>query len=263
MDNPAIFLTEAREAALEAGRYLLQGLSQKKEVDFKGQVDLVTSFDRRSEEMIFRRLSRAFPDHSFLAEEEIRQDRASAYCWLVDPLDGTTNYAHGLPVFCVSIALSLKKEVVLGVVYDPAREEMFTAVRGQGAYLNGQPVRVSGTAELGRSLLATGFPYDVRSSNDNNLDHFSNFAVRAQAIRRLGSAALDLCYVACGRFDGYWEKKLKPWDLAAGSLLVEEAGGRVSDLEGGDFNVFSPHILASNGHIHQSMLEILSLGFVK
>ncbi len=263
MDNPAIFLPEAREAALEAGRYLLQGLSQKKEVDFKGQVDLVTDFDRRSEEMIFRRLSRAFPDHSFLAEEEIRHDRASDYCWLVDPLDGTTNYAHGLPVFCVSIALSLKKEVVLGVVYDPAREEMFTAVRGQGAYLNGQPVRVSGTAELGRSLLATGFPYDVRSSNDNNLDHFSNFAVRAQAIRRLGSAALDLCYVACGRFDGYWEKKLKPWDLAAGSLLVEEAGGLVSDLAGGDFNVFSPHILASNGHIHQSMLEILSLGFVK
>ncbi|MDI6697411.1 MAG: inositol monophosphatase family protein [Candidatus Saccharicenans sp.] len=263
MDNPAIYLPEAREAAQEAGRYLLQGLGQKKEVDFKGQVDLVTSFDRRSEEMIFRRLSQAFPDHSFLAEEEIRRDRASDYCWLVDPLDGTTNYAHGLPVFCVSIALSFKKEVVLGVVYDPAREEIFTAVRGQGAYLNGQPVRVSETAELGRSLLATGFPYDVRSSNDNNLDHFSNFAVRAQAIRRLGSAALDLCYVACGRFDGYWEKKLKPWDLAAGSLLVEEAGGRVSNLEGGDFNVFSPHIVASNGHIHQSMLEILSLGLVK
>jgi len=263
MDNPKIFLPAALEAAREAGRYLLHGLSQKKEVEFKGQVDLVTVFDRRSEEMIYDRLSRAFPGHGFLAEEEIRRQADADYCWLVDPLDGTTNYAHGLPVFCVSIALSFRNRVILGVVYDPNREEIFTAVRGQGAFLNGEGISVSGTDDLGRSLLATGFPYDVRSSQDNNLDHFSNFAVRAQAIRRLGSAALDLCYVACGRFDGYWEKKLKPWDLAAGSLLVEEAGGRVSDLEGGEFNVFSPHIVASNGYLHQSMLEILSLGLVK
>ncbi len=263
MDNPRIFLPVARRAALEAGRYLLQGLNQKKRVAFKGQVDLVTSFDRKSEEMIYSRLGQAFPDHSFLAEEEIHQERASDYLWLVDPLDGTTNYAHGLPVFCVSIALAFRNEIILGLVYDPSREELYTATRGQGAYLNGKPIRVSKTRKLGRSLLATGFPYDVRTSQDNNLDHFASFAVRAQAIRRLGSAALDLCYVACGRFDGYWEKKLKPWDLAAGALLVEEAGGRVSNLEGEKFNLSSPHIVASNGYIHRSMLDILSPGLVK
>lgn len=263
MDKPERFLPAARQAALEAGSYLLEGLSQTKSVTYKGQVDLVTRFDRRSEEIIYDRLSRAFPGHSFLAEEEIRQDRDSDYCWLVDPLDGTTNFAHGLPVFCVSIALAYKNEIILGVIYDPNREELYMATRGQGAYLNSKPLRVSKTRKVDRSLLATGFPYDVRTSQDNNLEHFSNFAVRAQAIRRLGSAALDLCYVACGRFDGYWEKKLKPWDLAAGALLVEEAGGRVSDLEGKEFRLSTPHIVASNGYIHRAMLEILSLGCVK
>lgn len=263
MDRPEIFLPAARQAALEAGRYLLEGLSQTKRVTYKGQVDLVTGFDRRSEEIIYDRLGRAFPGHSFLAEEEIKRDRDSDYCWLVDPLDGTTNYAHGLPVFCVSIALAFRNEIILGVVYDPNREELYTATRGHGSYLNGKPIRVSRTRKLDRSLLATGFPYDVRTSQDNNLDHFANFAVRAQAIRRLGSAALDLCYVACGRFDGYWEKKLKPWDLAAGALLVEEAGGRVSDLAGKKFRLPGPHIVASNGYIHRPMLEILGLGCVK
>lgn len=263
MDRPEIFLPAARQAALEAGRFLLKGLSQTKKVTYKGQVDLVTRFDRRSEEIIYDRLSRAFPGHSFLAEEEIRHDRDSDYCWLVDPLDGTTNYAHGLPVFCVSIALAFRNEIILGLVYDPNRKELYTATRGHGAFLNGKPIRVSRTRKLDRSLLATGFPYDVRTSQDNNLDHFANFAVRAQAIRRLGSAALDLCYVACGRFDGYWEKKLKPWDLAAGALLVEEAGGRVSDLAGKKFRLPGPHIVASNGYIHRPMLEILSLGCVK
>ncbi|NPV83353.1 MAG: inositol monophosphatase [Candidatus Aminicenantes bacterium] len=263
MDRPEIFLPAARKAALEAGRYLLEGLSQAKRVTYKGQVDLVTSFDRRSEEIIYDRLSRAFPGHSFLAEEEIKRDRDSDYCWLVDPLDGTTNYAHGLPVFCVSVALAFRNEIILGLVYDPSREELYSATRGRGAYLNGKPIRVSKTRKLDRSLLATGFPYDVRTSQDNNLDHFANFAIRAQAIRRLGSAALDLCYVACGRFDGYWEKKLKPWDLAAGALLVEEAGGRVTDLAGKKFRLPGPHIVASNGYIHRSMLEILSLGCVE
>ncbi|MBC7348895.1 MAG: inositol monophosphatase [Candidatus Aminicenantes bacterium] len=263
MDKPEQFLAAAREAALEAGHYLLKGLDQKKEVDFKGQVDLVTAYDRRSEELIYEKLGRIFPGHSFLAEEAISRKKPSDYCWLVDPLDGTTNYAHGLPVFCVSIALLWRDEIIIGVVYDPCRQELFTAVRGQGAYLNDRPVRVSDTAELGRSLLATGFPYDVRTSPDNNLSHFANFAVRAQAIRRLGSAALDLCYVACGRFDGYWELKLKPWDLAAGALMVSQAGGRVSDLQGRDFTISSPHLVASNGRIHQAMLEIIALGLVK
>ncbi|MCR4395959.1 MAG: inositol monophosphatase [Candidatus Saccharicenans sp.] len=263
MDQAEQFLAAAREAALAAGHYLLEGLSQKKEVDYKGQVDLVTAYDRRSEEIIYERLGRIFPEHSFLAEEAISREKQSDYLWLVDPLDGTTNYAHGLPVFCVSIALLRREEIIIGVVYDPCRQEMFTAVRGQGAYLNDRPVRVSDTPELGRSLLATGFPYDVRTSPDNNLSHFANFAVRAQAIRRLGSAALDLCYVACGRFDGYWELKLKPWDLAAGALMVREAGGRISDLEGRDFTISSLHVVASNGLIHQAMLEIIALGLVK
>ncbi|MGQ9802006.1 MAG: inositol monophosphatase family protein [Candidatus Saccharicenans sp.] len=263
MDKPEQFLAAAREAALEAGHFLREGLDQKKEVDFKGQVDLVTAYDRRSEELIYEKLSRIFPEHSFLAEENIKQKKESDYCWLVDPLDGTTNYAHGLPVFCVSIALLWREEIIIGVVYDPCRQELFTAVRGQGAYLNDRPVRVSDSKELGRSLLATGFPYDVRTSPDNNLSHFANFAVRAQAVRRLGSAALDLCYVACGRFDGYWELKLKPWDLAAGALMVREAGGRVSDLQGQEFAISSPHLVASNGLIHQAMLEIIALGLVK
>lgn len=263
MNKPELFLAAAREAALEAGHYLLKGLDQKKEVDYKGQVDLVTAYDRRSEEFIYEKLGRNFPEHSFLAEEAINQKKQSDYCWLVDPLDGTTNYAHGLPVFCVSIALLWREEIIIGVVYDPCRQEMFTAVRGQGAYLNDRPIRVSDTADLGRSLLATGFPYDVRTSPDNNLSHFANFAVRAQAIRRLGSAALDLCYVACGRFDGYWELKLKPWDLAAGVLIVREAGGLVSDLQGREFAISSPHLVASNGLIHQAMLEIIALGLVK
>lgn len=263
MESRKKFLSAACQAAVEAGGYLLRGLNRKKEVDFKGQVDLVTSYDRRSEEIIYYRLRRAFPGHSFLAEEEIREQKPSDYCWLVDPLDGTTNYAHGLPVFCISIALTYREEIITGVIYDPNRQEMFTAVRGEGAYLNGKPIRVSETGELDKSFLATGFPYDVRTSPDNNLNHFASFAVRAQAIRRLGSAALDLCYVACGRFDGYWEMKLKPWDLAAGALLVQEAGGRVSNFQGLEYVVSSPDIVASNGRIHQTMLEILAPGLVK
>ncbi|MGB4703826.1 MAG: inositol monophosphatase family protein [Candidatus Saccharicenans sp.] len=257
------FISVASEAAKEAGLYLLQNLNRKKDISYKGQIDLVTNFDRRSEEIIYERLRKAFPGHSFLAEEEIRQERDSDYCWLVDPLDGTTNYAHGLPVFCVSIALVYRGEIIAGVVYDPCRDELFTAGRGRGAYLNGSQIRVSTTPELDRSLLATGFPYDVRTSPDNNLNYFSRFAVKAQAVRRLGSAALDLCYVACGRFDGYWEMKLKPWDLAAGALLVEEAGGRVTDFQGNTFVFSCPNIVASNGLIHSSMLEIIASESVK
>lgn len=253
----------ARVTAVKAGNYLLEGLNQKKKVDFKGQVDLVTVYDRQSEEMIYEELSRAFPDHSFLAEEAISKDNESDYCWVIDPLDGTTNFAHGLPIFCVSIALSFRNEVVVGVVYDPTRKEMFVASKAGGAYLNDHPIRVSETAELDKSLLATGFPYDVRTSPNNNLNHFSHFAVRAQAVRRCGSAALDLCYVACGRFDGFWEMKLKPWDLAAGALIVKEAGGRTTDFYGREFDLSSPDIVASNGLIHQSMLEIIRLGLVK
>lgn len=263
MEELKDYLEVARLTALKAGNYLLEGLSKEKKIDFKGQVDLVTTYDRRSEEIIYEELSRAFPGHSFLAEEEINKDNQSDYCWVVDPLDGTTNFAHGLPIFCVSIALTYKGEVVVGVVYDPTRKEMFSAIKAGGAYLNDQLIRVSQTEELDKSLLATGFPYDVRTSPDNNLNHFSHFAVRAQAIRRCGSAALDLCYVACGRFDGFWEMKLKPWDLAAGSLIVKEAGGQTTDFYGREFELSSPDIVASNGLIHQAMLEIIRSGLLK
>ncbi|HEK86541.1 MAG: inositol monophosphatase family protein [Candidatus Saccharicenans sp.] len=263
MESYLKILEAAKKAAIKAGDYLLSGVSEEKKIDFKGQVDLVTAFDRKSEEMIYQELSRAFPEHSFLAEEAIRKDNKSEYRWVVDPLDGTTNFAHGLPIFCVSIALTFRQEVVVGVIYDPNRREIFTAIKGEGAFLNDRPIKVSKTAELDKSLLATGFPYDVRTSPDNNLNHFASFAVKAQALRRCGSAALDLSYVACGRFDGFWEMKLKPWDLAAGSLLVKEAGGQTTDFYGRDFELSSPDIVASNGLIHQSMLEIISLNIIK
>ncbi|MGB9892839.1 MAG: inositol monophosphatase family protein [Candidatus Saccharicenans sp.] len=263
MENIDKYLEVAKSAAVRAGRYLLKGLSRKKIIDFKGQVDLVTPYDRESEEMIFEDLSKAFPDHGFLAEEDISKPSQSDYCWIVDPLDGTTNFAHGLPIFCLSIALVSGQEILIGVVYDPTRQEMFTAQKGRGATLNDRLIRVSETEELDKSLLATGFPYDVRTSPDNNLNHFSNFAVRAQAIRRCGSAALDLCYVAGGRFDGFWEMKLKPWDLAAGALMVKEAGGQTTNFRGQPFTLSSPDIVATNGRIHQAMLDIINLGLVK
>jgi len=263
MSDMVKYLEVARQAALKAGQYLLKGLTEKKTIDFKGQVDLVTAYDRKSELMIFEEFNRAFPEHGFMAEEDISKSGRSDYCWIVDPLDGTTNFAHGLPIFCVSIALARGQDIVIGVVFDPTRQEMFTACKGEGARLNDRRIMVSETEELDKSLLATGFPYDVRTSPRNNLDHFSNFAVRAQAVRRCGSAALDLCYVACGRFDGFWEMKLKPWDLAAGALMVKEAGGRITNFSGAEFELSSPDIVASNGRIHKAMLEIIGISFVK
>jgi myo-inositol-1(or 4)-monophosphatase len=179
--------------------------------------------------------------------------------WIIDPLDGTTNYAHGYPVFCISIALENEGTIVLGVIYDPMREEMFAAVRGEGAYLNDKKLAVSRTDNISRSLLATGFPYDIRESKENNLDYFNSMAINVQAIRRAGAAALDLAYLAAGRFDGFWELKLKPWDTAAGCLMVEEAGGLVSNVFGEKWSIFSPHVLASNGLIHGQMIEVLSI----
>ena len=180
--------------------------------------------------------------------------------WVVDPLDGTTNYAHGFPMFCVSIALEIEGRVDVGVVYDPMRDELFTATRGGGAHLNGKPIKVSEETELGESLIATGFPYDLRTSDVNNLDHWNAMIYKVQAVRRAGSAALDLCYLATGRFDGFWELKLHPWDVAGGGLIVEEAGGKVTDLAEGPFSVYSQEILASNGNIHSQMSEILKKG---
>jgi len=255
-----VYLEEAIKAARKAGRMLKKNIDTSREVSFKGTVDLVTNFDNQSQRMIFEHLSENFPDHGFLAEEGLSQKKGSEFQWIIDPLDGTTNYAHKFPVFTVSIALEVKGEVVVGVVYDPMREETFWAAKGKGAFLNGRKISVSSIDDLNRGLLATGFPYDLRVSEVNNIVHFNNFLTRAQAVRRCGSAAMDLCYVACGRFDGFWELKLKPWDMADGALLVQEAGGRVSGFQNEELSLSSSEILASNGLIHQQMVKVLRLG---
>ncbi len=252
-------LEVAIEAALAAGS-ILRELMGKVAMEFKGEIDVVTEADRRAEEAIISRLRRAFPGEGIWAEESGRREGEGQARWLIDPLDGTSNYAHGLPIFAVSIAAEVDGELEVGVVYDPCRDELFTAARGGGAWLNGRPLRVSGEGELRRSLLVTGFPYDVRVNEENNLDHFTNFTFSAQAVRRLGSAALDLAYVAAGRFDGYWETRLNPWDMAAGVLLVLEAGGRVTDLLGRPWRLEGRQVLASNGRIHEAMQAVLTQG---
>lgn len=254
------FILEAARAARIAGGMLRAGVDESRSIRYKGSIDLVTDFDQRSQDIILDHLSKCFPEHDFLAEEGGGRKQGSEYRWIIDPIDGTTNFAHRFPIFCVSIALQYRRDIVVGLVYDPMRDEEFSAVIGTGACLNGERIRVSSTPELDKSLLATGFPYDIRDSEVNNLDHFSHFAIRAQAIRRCGSAALDLCYVACGRFDGFWELKLHPWDVAAASLIVTEAGGRITDFRNGPFHVFGTEALASNGRIHSQMQEVLRLG---
>lgn len=253
-------LKVAEEASRMAGEMLRRHIDSSREIVYKGAVNLVTNFDRRSQEVIFSHLSSRFPDHDFLAEEDLCEQRGSEFRWIIDPIDGTTNYAHNFPIFCVSIALEWKSNVVCGVIYDPMRGEMFSAISGKGSVMNGHRIQISATGDLDKSLLATGFPYDIRESEINNIDHFVNFATRAQAIRRCGSAALDLCYVACGRFDGFWELKLSPWDVAAGVLIVKESGGRVSDFQGETASIYGKDLLASNGLIHEQMIQILKLG---
>jgi myo-inositol-1(or 4)-monophosphatase len=211
------------------------------------------------EDLIIEAISRNFSDHGILSEESPVITGAGKMRWIIDPLDGTTNYAHGYPVFCVSIALENEGAIVLGVIYDPLREEMFVAVRGEGTYLNGNNLHVSYVTDLSRSLQATGFPYDIRESKDNNLNFFNAMAIKVQAIRRAGAAALDLAYLAAGRFDGFWELKLKPWDTAAGCLMVEEAGGVISDIAGQKWHLQSPSLLASNALIHEQMIKALSI----
>ncbi|MFQ5354803.1 MAG: inositol monophosphatase family protein, partial [Thermodesulfobacteriota bacterium] len=214
----------AVEMALEAGALLKARLGHAGRVDFKGEVNIVTEMDRKSEDLIVGRITRDFPGHGIIAEESDERKTTGKYRWIIDPLDGTTNYAHGFPVFCVSIAFESEGQVVFGVVYNPMLGELFIAEKGGGATLNGERIKVSETATLEQSLLATGFPYDLRTSKENNFDLFRDFSVKAQAIRRAGSAALDLAYVACGRYDGFWEMKLSAWDTAAAALMVEEAG---------------------------------------
>jgi len=251
------FLEVAINAAHEAGRLLRDNIHGNREISFKTDINLVTEMDMRSERCIVEILNNHFPSHGIVAEEEMNSPNSSGFTWIIDPLDGTTNYAHGYPCFSVSIALEHEDTVIAGVVYDPMRDETFTALRNRGARMNGNTICVSKTDVLIKSLLATGFPYDRKESEKNNMVYFHDLLMASQEVRRDGSAALDLCSVACGRFDGFWELKLKPWDVAAGSLIVTEAGGTLSDLSGGRFNIRADEILASNGRIHDKLISVL------
>lgn len=252
-----LFLATAVQAVITAGAMQLAGAGHL-HIEKKGAIDLVTEVDRDVERMFRSLIAERFPSHAVLAEEfEVRGDRQrdAEYCWVFDPVDGTTNYAHGLPIFCCAASLERNGQAIVGAVYDPSRRELFTAERGVGAWLNGVPLSVSSADTLIDSLLCTGFPYSVHEESDFLLALFGDFLRTARAVRRLGSAEIDLCYVAAGRLDGFWEVRLNPWDMSAGALIVEEAGGRVSDLAGGSFSSRGGAIIASNGRIHDAMVE--------
>jgi myo-inositol-1(or 4)-monophosphatase len=248
----------AIELARTAGDLLRDELRGPRRIVFKGSpTNLVTEMDARVEALVVDGLLAAFPDDAILAEERGAQAGRSGRRWIIDPLDGTTNYAHGLPVYGVSIALEIRGRVELGVVYDPSQRELFVAERGGGAYCNDARLTVSSATTLNASLLATGFPYDIRVNPDNNLREYPVFAVRTRGVRRMGSAVIDLAWIAAGRFDGFWELRLGPWDVAAGGLLVEEAGGRLTSLTGGPLDIEAPTLVASNGRIHDEILAVL------
>lgn len=247
------YLEVASEIAREAGALLLNYLEKRPAWEIKGEQDLVTEADRASEALVVSRLHQYFPAHSVVAEEGGGEDRKSEFCWYVDPLDGTTNFAHSYPAFCVSIGLVQGDEIIAGVVFDPNRNELFSAEKGAGAYLNNRRIRVSRTTSLSESLLATGFPSRKRHE-DVNVYFFHQLGVRAHGIRRSGSAAIDLACVASGRLDGFWEFGLNPWDVAAGLLLVTEAGGGYSDMRGGKFALTSPHLIADNSLLHDEFV---------
>jgi myo-inositol-1(or 4)-monophosphatase len=253
-------LKTAEAIVREAGALLLAGYGRAHQIEHKGAIDLVTEFDHRSEALIVSRLGDAFPDHAIRAEEGGPAGGASEYEWLVDPLDGTTNFAHGFPVFAVSLALTQRGQLAVGVVYDPLRDELYAAQAGRGATLNGRPIRVSTQATLDGALLGTGFPYDVRTNPHNNFAQFIRFQLRAQAVRRAGSAALDCCWVAAGRLEGYWEFRMKPWDIGAGALIVRAAGGCVTTATGAEDFLGRDSIVVSNGLVHAQMLEVLREG---
>ncbi|MFO7167616.1 MAG: inositol monophosphatase family protein [Chloroflexota bacterium] len=245
------------ELARRAGALLRDGLGSTHAVELKSAFEVVTDVDRASEALIVEALAERFPDHTIISEEGGGAERGSEFRWLIDPLDGTNNYAHGFPFFAVSIGLLRGDQLALGVVYDPLRDELFAAERGRGATCNGRPLRVSGTASLAASLVSTGFPYTYSAGGENNLREFDMLQARTQGVRRAGAAALDLAYVAMGRLDAHWELRLSPWDAAAGALLVLEAGGRVTDWRGGPWNPWSEHLIASNGQIHGELVELL------
>lgn len=253
------YIEVAKDTARKAGVVLLENLGKVKEIEFKAKNSLVTEVDKLSEEIIINNIKQSFPSHDIFAEESGRDSENSDYLWLIDPIDGTTNYAHAYPFFSISIALEIKGEVKVGLVYDPVKDEMFTAEEGKGAFLNGKAITVSKSDAIEHSHVCTGFMHDSEWMVEANIKHFGNFIRRARAVRRDGSAALDLCYVACGRFDGFWELGLNPWDTAAAVLILKEAGGLVTKFTGDEYNIYMKDILASNSIVHDQMIEILAL----
>jgi len=251
------YLELAVAAAKEAGRIQMLHFGHSHPVEYKGEFNPVTEVDRLCERAIIRMISDAFPEHDVLTEESPFEGKGSQWKWIIDPLDGTTNYFHGFPCFCVSVALEIEGEVKVGAVYIPTLNELFHGQKGKGAFLNGNRIAVSEIDRLNRSFLCTGFPYDVHEHADFYLRYFRQFLTKGFAIRRPGSAAMDLSYLAAGRFDGFWEFKLHPWDVAAATLMITEAGGRVSDLEGRPYSIYSEEILASNGSVHEEMLRAI------
>lgn len=254
------FLELAIECALESGGIQAKFFQKRIGIHHKGEINIVTDVDLACQRRIIELIEKNYPDDCIIAEEKDNVFDDKRNRWIVDPLDGTTNYAHGYPFFCTSIAYEVRGEVVVGVVYNPIFNELFFAQKGEGAYFNGEKIHVSGISDMKQALLSTGFPYDLPTSTKNNISHFVNFLYRAQAVRRDGAAALNLSYVACGRFDGHWEMKLNPWDVAAGALLVSEAGGSVTDFQGDRFNIYGNELAASNGLLHTSLLEVLREG---
>jgi myo-inositol-1(or 4)-monophosphatase len=253
------YLDFAIDLARAAGALLRHYASREKDIQFKGQADLVTVADKESEALVIRRILECYPNHSILAEESgLSNSGSSEYKWIIDPLDGTTNFAHQYPFYSVSIGFEHRGEVLCGAVYDPHRDELFSASKGGGSFLNGKQLHVSQVERLSGSLLTTGFPYNFRQKIDTAMGQFRDFMINTQAIRRGGSAALDLCYVAMGRCDGFWELDLHPWDTAAGRVIAEEAGARITDFRGTPFSIYSKEIVASNAKIHAEMLGVLS-----
>ncbi|MEM7007749.1 MAG: inositol monophosphatase family protein [Thermodesulfobacteriota bacterium] len=253
------YLEVAENTARKAGVVLLENLGKVKEIEFKAKNSLVTEVDKLSEKIIIEDIKKNFPSHSIFAEESGRDTQNSEHLWLIDPIDGTTNYAHAYPFFSISIALEINGVVVAGLVYDPVKDEMFTAELGKGAFLNGEPIKVSKSHAIEHSHVCTGFMHEVEWMVEVNIRHFGNFIRKARAVRRDGSAALDVCYVACGRFDGFWELGLNPWDTAAAVLILKEAGGHVTTFSGGDYTIYMKEILGSNAIVHDQMIEILAL----
>jgi myo-inositol-1(or 4)-monophosphatase len=263
---PPVFLATAIESVIRAGQIQMAHFGRAMRVDKKGAIDLVTEIDLEVERGFRALIAERFPHHVVLGEEFSNQrdlDAAPEYCWVFDPVDGTTNYAHGLPIFCSSLALEISGVPAVAAIYDPSRRELYTAERGQGAWLNGAPLRVSTSATLIDSLLCTGFPYTVQQEARTLVELFTEFLGVSRAVRRLGSAALDLCYVAAGRLDGFWEQSLHPWDMAAGALIVEEAGGRVTDLRGGAYSSRGRSILATNAVVHDQMVAVIEAYFAR